>query len=122
MVYFANLVTHTGWSGMGKRLNYSRAAEDRKIRIKGSERLEEPTTAEQARRNYRDVINEPIEDPVSSERRTSHEKIAKQARADFKTHQGALWPIVRPSPKIKVRLAKKQKKRRNETGGSSRSK
>ena len=92
---------------MAKRFNFTRATEDRKMRTKGSERLEAPALAEHSRHEYRKVMNERSEDPELLRTAASHQTIAEQARADFETREGGVWRLVRGSKKLKERVGKK---------------
>ena len=77
------------------------------MRARGTERIDGLGTAEEARKEYRNVVNERVEDPELSLRVASHDRIEKQASADFEAKQGAPWLIIRGSKKLKERFAKK---------------
>lgn len=89
------------------------------MRARGTEGLDDPGTAEQARIDYRNVINERNKDPELPLRIASHGRIAEQAGADFEARQESPWRIVRGSQKLKERFAKKLRRQKRQTAKKS---
>ena len=104
---------------MTRRLNFSKATQDRTMRVRGTESLDEPGIAEQARTEFRNVINERGKDLDRSPRTTSQGRISAQARADFEERQDAPWRIVTESPKPKERFTKKLRQQKKPTAKKS---
>jgi hypothetical protein len=75
---------------LARRMNYAKAAKEKKARENGSERIDGPGFAEEARAGYRETMNAPADgDPPSSPRAT-----AVQARTRSQTE----WKIVPTTP------------------------
>jgi hypothetical protein len=91
-----------------KRIDYSKANRERKMRTQGVEGLEDLGTAEQAREDYRDGVKERGEKWVR--RGASHNRIKEQASADFEAKRAGAWDIIRGSTQPKERTARKPEK------------
>ncbi|ODR99309.1 hypothetical protein AUC68_04770 [Methyloceanibacter methanicus] len=97
---------------MTKRLDFSKANRERKMRTQGVEGIDGPGTAEQARKGYRDVINERNKDPERAPGGSSHSLIKDQARTDFEAKKAGTWDIVDASIKLTLQAAKRADKKR----------
>jgi hypothetical protein len=106
---------------MAKRLDFSRAAKERRVKLQGAERLDDPGVAEQARIGFRNVINERDENPEPAPGIGSHSRIAQQARSDFQKGQDADWRIVPAPAKLKEKSAKKTRRQKQRSAKKSRS-
>lgn len=100
---------------MTKRLDYSKANRERKMRTQGAEGIDDLGTADQARGDYRDGVKERHKKWI--QRGISHDRIEKQARSDFEAKKAGTWKIVDAPVKLATQAARKtaKQKRRGST-------
>jgi hypothetical protein len=102
---------------MARRIDYRKAADDRKMKVRGTERIDGLGIAEEAG----NIVNKRVEERDLSPRKMPHDKIAEQAQADFDASRKSPWLIIRGSRKLKEGFERFARQLRNQKRRSAKS-
>jgi len=91
---------------MAKRIDFRKATEDRIMRARGTERLDDTPLAEQSAQNYRRTMNEPLGHPEGFAA-SPHQKIVPLVLNDIGGRENEEWPLISKSEQRKGQAAKR---------------
>jgi|SRR5665811_225862 len=92
---------------MAKRRDFRKATEDRMMRARGTERLDDASLAEQSAQDYRRAMNERLGDPEGVAASDSYQKIVPLVLKDIESQENEEWPLISRSEQLKGQAAKR---------------